>query len=169
MSDTATEYSTRTPRLRRVFVSAVVALAAVALFVEPVARRELSDGRTVDFGLLQLKLAYNSGVAFSMGDQLPMWIVLTVTAVITAGIGVYAWRTAPSSSLAAMIGLSLMVAGAAANVIDRAVDGRVTDYFHTGWWPTFNLADTYLTCGVVLLLAALLRESTQEPPNESSS
>ncbi|MER2243853.1 MAG: hypothetical protein ABS979_29615, partial [Rhodococcus sp. (in: high G+C Gram-positive bacteria)] len=63
-------------------MSAVVALTAVALFVEPVARQELSDGRTVDFGPLQLKLAYNSGVAFSMGDQLPMWIVLTVTAVI---------------------------------------------------------------------------------------
>ena len=61
MSDTATEYSTRTPRLRSVFVSAVVALTAVALFVEPVARQELSDGRTVDFGPLQLKLAYNSG------------------------------------------------------------------------------------------------------------
>ena len=43
-------------------------------------------------------------------------------------------------------------------MIDRTVDGRVTDYFHTGWWPTFNLADTYLTCGVVLVIGSILWE-----------
>ncbi|CDZ89535.1 signal peptidase II [Rhodococcus ruber] len=158
--------STRTQRLRRVFVLVGIALAAVALLVEPVARHQLSSGRSVDLGVLQLKLAYNSGVAFSMGDQLPTWAVLTVTASITAGIGVYAWRTASVSSMPAMIGFSLMFAGAAANVIDRGIDGKVTDYFHTGWWPTFNLADTYLTCGVVLLIAALLQESIHTSAKE---
>ncbi|TSD94872.1 signal peptidase II [Skermania sp. ID1734] len=166
MSVTAAD-PTRTQRLRRVFVLVGIALAAVALLVEPVARRQLSDGRSVDLGVLQLKLAYNSGVAFSMGDQLPTGVVLTITAAITAGIGVYAWRTASANSMTAMIGFSLMFAGAAANVIDRGLDGKVTDYFHTGWWPTFNLADTYLTCGVALLIAALFWESTRTPAKAS--
>ncbi|MCP6220912.1 signal peptidase II, partial [Klebsiella pneumoniae] len=74
------------------------------------------------------------------------------------GIGVYAWRTVPTGSPLGTVGLSAIVAGAAANVIDRTVDGRVTDYFHTGWWPTFNLADTYLTCGVVLVIGSILWE-----------
>ncbi|MFH5210137.1 signal peptidase II [Antrihabitans sp. NCIMB 15449] len=161
--------SARARRSRRLFVAVSVALAAVALIVEPIVRQALSAGRTIDLGPLQLKLAYNTGVAFSLGNQLPTWVVLSITAGITAGIGAYAWRSAPINSLAAVVGLAAIFAGAAANVIDRAVDGKVTDYFHTGWWPTFNLADTYLTCGVVLLIAALLLESTRESEKESSS
>lgn len=170
MSETAARWP-HGGRSRWVLVVVVVALAAAALLVEPVARRKLSDGRTVDLGLLQLKLAYNSGVAFSLGDQLPAAIVLAVTATITAGVGLYAWRTVPTSSLVGVVGLSAILAGAAANVIDRAGDGNVTDYFHTGWWPTFNLADTYLTCGVVLLIASLLfaPTSTDSAPAKESS
>ncbi len=148
------------------FLTGGVAFAAVALLLEPVARRELADGRVVDLGPLQLKLAYNSGVAFSFGDQLPLWVLLSITAVITAGIGVYGWRTASFSAPVTVLGFSLIFAGAAANVVDRMIDGKVTDYFHTGWWPTFNLADTFLTCGIVLLLVAhlwdFIRESTPE-------
>lgn len=40
-----------------------------------------------------------------------------------------------------------MIGGAVANLVDRARDGVVTDYLHTGWWPTFNLADTFLVTG----------------------
>lgn len=156
--------SIRTGSTRRVILVVVgLALIAIALSAEPVARRTLSGARTVDMGLLQLKLAYNSGVAFSIGQQLPAWIILAVTAAITLGVGIYAWRTVPTASLVGTVGWSAILAGAAANVIDRAVDGKVTDYFHTGWWPTFNLADTYITCGVVLLVASLICESTHDP------
>jgi signal peptidase II len=110
------------------------ALAALALILDPVARDALSDGRALDLGLLQLRLTYNTGVAFSLGDQLPTAVVLTVTAAITATIGVYAWRTAPDSHPLQTLGFAAIVAGATANVIDRFLDGTVTDYFHTGWF-----------------------------------
>ena len=50
----------------------------------------------------------------------------------------------------------LLAAGTAVSAqrFQVKLGGKVTDYFHTGWWPTFNLADTYLTCGVALLIAA---------------
>ncbi|MBM4554970.1 signal peptidase II [Prescottella equi] len=147
---------------RRTLVAVAVVLAAVALVVDPIARESLSGGRSVDLGLLQLRLAYNTGVAFSLGDQLPTVVVLAVTAAITAAISVFAWRTAPESRPIQTIGLAAIVAGAAANVIDRLLDGKVTDYFHTGWFATFNLADTYITCGVVLVIGALLLESNEE-------
>lgn len=147
-------------RGRGSLVVLVGALAALALVLDPVARDALAGGRALDLGLLQLRLAYNTGVAFSLGAQLPTAVVLAVTAALTATIGVFAWRTAPDSPLIQTIGLAAIVAGATANVIDRFLDGKVTDYFHTGWWPTFNLADTYITCGVVLVLGALLFEST---------
>ena len=44
-----------------------------------------------------------------------------------------------------------MIGGALANVIDRAGDGEVTDFLHTGWWPTFNLADTFLVTGFIVI------------------
>ena len=155
--------STPTPRPRRVFIIIAIALGSIAVLSEPILRGQLSDGRTVDFHLLQLKLAYNTGVAFSVGGQLPTAIVLAVTGSITVGIGIYAWRTVPTSPVAGTVGLAAILAGAVANLIDRTIDGKVTDYFHTGWWPTFNLADTYLTCGVVLLIGSLLFEPSPRP------
>lgn len=157
-------------RRRRISLIALAsALVIIASAIDPLAREALSEGRVMGSELLQLRLAYNSGVAFSLGDQLPTVAILAVTATITVAIGVFAWRTAPTNSLIQNVGLAAVVAGATANVIDRLSDGRVTDYFHTGWWPTFNLADTYITCGVVLLLAALLLESTAKnhTPRES--
>lgn len=147
-------------RSRGIVVVLVSALAAVALVLDPVARDALSGGRAIDLGLLQLRLAYNTGVAFSFGDQLPTAVVLAVTAALTATISVFAWRTAPGSPPIQIIGLAAIVAGATANVLDRILDGKVTDYFHTGWFPTFNLADIYITCGVILVIGALLLEST---------
>ncbi|CAB4907413.1 signal peptidase II [Rhodococcus kroppenstedtii] len=160
-------------RSRWTLTIVVAVLVAAALAVDPVASRALSDGRVVELGALQLKLAYNSGVAFSVGNGLPPWVLIAVTTTITAAIGVYAWRTVPTGSPTGTVGLAAIVAGAAANVIDRAADGRVTDYFYTGWWPTFNSADTYLTCGVVLVIIATLRDGathsdTPPPPGTTT-
>ncbi len=149
-------------RGRRALIAVVVVLAAIAMIIDPIAREALTGGRTVDLGLVNLRLTYNTGVAFSLGDQLPAAVVLAVTAAITAAITVFTWRTAPDSNPIQTIGLAAIVAGAAANVIDRLVDGQVTDYFHTGWFATFNLADTYITCGVVLVIGAILLEPARK-------
>ncbi|WP_045821432.1 signal peptidase II [Williamsia herbipolensis] len=163
MRGVATDRLTRTQHLRWVFVVLSATLVAVPLLVEPLARRRLGGGGTFDLGPLQLKLAYNSGVAFSFGDRLPAWVILAVTATITLVVGAYTWCAAATSSPALVVALSVVFAGAGANVIDRAADGKVTDYFHTGWWPTFNLADVYIIFGLVLLLGALWRDSTPDP------
>ncbi len=115
--------------------------------------------RTTDLGLLQLRLAYNPGVAFSLGDTLPTWLIATGTGIATLAIAVYAWRTAATTALLGRVGLAAILAGATGNLIDRATDGVVTDYLHTGWFPTFNLADTLVTCGAVLLILASWRGS----------
>lgn len=63
------------------------------------------------------------------------------------------WRTAPTASRLWGGALAAVLGGAAANLLDRAPDGQVTDYLHTGWWPTFNLADVFIVCGGLLLVA----------------
>ena len=66
-------------RSRWTLAIVVAVLVAAALAADPVARRALSDGRVVELGLLQLKLAYNSGVAFSVGNGLPPWVLIAPT------------------------------------------------------------------------------------------
>ncbi|MEW1599499.1 signal peptidase II [Streptomyces sp. NPDC093808] len=156
---TATD--TRTPRTAARTRAAAAALAATAagadLGVKTWANTTLADG-PVHLGLLDLRLAFNPGVAFSLGDTLPAWMVIAFTGAITVTIGVYAWRTAPQSRASAAA-LATILGGAAANLADRAADGQVTDYLHTGWWPTFNLADVFIVCGGLAAAALTWRRT----------
>lgn len=129
---------------------AAAAVAAIDLAAKAVSEARLADS-SVDLGLLQLQLAYNSGVAFSMGDRLPVGVIVAVTAAISVAFAVYAWRRAPQAGWIERIAGGAVIGGALANVVDRALDGRVTDYLHTGWWPTFNLADTLLVTGFIVI------------------
>ncbi|WP_372446544.1 signal peptidase II [Nocardioides palaemonis] len=114
-------------------------------------------GTSVDLGLLQLQLAYNSGVAFSLGNRLPVAVIVAITAAIALTLTVYAFRRAPRAGWVERIAAGAVIGGAVANVIDRAGDGVVTDYLHTGWWPTFNLADAFLVTGFLVLALAHTR------------
>lgn len=72
-------------------------------------------------------------------------------------MAVFAWRAAIESTVPMRVGLSGILAGAVGNLVDRAGDGVVTDYLHTGWWPTFNLADVFITLGAATVLIATVR------------
>ncbi|WP_308283228.1 signal peptidase II [Pseudonocardia nigra] len=144
------------PRRRALFAVLVVGLVALAWVTKEVVEGLLADGRAVDLGLLQLRLTYNTGVAFSLGAGLPTGVVLGVTGAVTLAIAVYAWFTVPAVPLIGLLGLAGVVAGAVTNLVNRALDAAVTDYFHTGWFPTFNLPDALLTVGVVLVVISTL-------------
>lgn len=107
---------------------------------------------------LALRKAYNSGAAFSfLGDasgwQRWFFIVLAV-----AVIGVLlAWLRRLTAEQARMaLALSLILGGAAGNLIDRVVYGHVIDFidlYYGAWhWPTFNIADSAITLGACLLV-----------------
>lgn len=139
-------------------VMAVVAavLVGVDLGVKALIEQRLGDGRTLDVGILDLRLGYNTGAAFSVGSDLPGWLVLAVTAAVTVVVAGFAWVTAGRARTSGWLvaGLAAVVGGAVGNLVDRAGDGRVTDYLHTGWFPTFNLADVFITCGAVVFAAS---------------
>ena len=152
-------------------VGICVALFAVAAAAGRLADQTLTNGPGPSVGPVELRLVYNSGVAFGMGNTLPGWLVAVATGAVIVAIGVYAWRTAPTTTVLGRVGLAAIMAGALANFVDRALDGEVTDYLHTGWFPTFNLADVYITCGAVALLVATLwnerRPNRHREPNQS--
>jgi len=144
------EAGTRARTGRVVVLLAAATVAAIDLAAKAISEARLADS-SVDLGVLQLRLAYNSGVAFSMGDRLPVGVIVAITAAIAVAIMVYAWRRAPQAGWVERIAGGAVIGGALANVVDRARDGRVTDYLHTGWWPTFNLADTFLVTGFIVI------------------
>jgi lipoprotein signal peptidase len=59
-------------------------------------------------------------------------------------------------SAAQRVGFGLIIGGALGNVADRLLDGHVTDFFQVGAFPIFNVADSCITVGVVILLAESL-------------
>ena len=132
----------------------VVLVAATAATIDLTAKAA-SEARlansTVDLGLLQLRLGYNSGMAFSMGDKLPAGVIVAITTMISIALAAYVWHRALHARRVETIAGGAVLGGAVANVIDRARDGVVTDYLHTGWWPTFNLADTVRVTGFIVI------------------
>ncbi|MGK9464976.1 signal peptidase II (plasmid) [Streptomyces sp. G6] len=148
---------------RRTGLLALAAVLAVAdLGIKAWAERAL-PGAPVEGGPLDLELAFNPGVAFSFAADAPAWTLIAVTALITTAVAVSLWRTAPAARRLWGIALAATLGGALANLIDRAPDGQVTDYVHTGWWPTFNLADVFIVCGGLLLVALSWRDGRPQP------
>jgi signal peptidase II len=126
---------------------------------------EIGHPVTVIPGFFALRLAHNPGAAFSLladagGWQRAFFIALGL--VVSAGIAWWMWRLADRERWTSL-GLALILGGALGNVIDRILHGHVIDFldFHyRQWhWPTFNLADSAITVGAAVLIAAELFSS----------
>jgi signal peptidase II len=120
-------------------------------------------------GVLQLKYTTNSGGAFGVFDG-AVWLFLTATIVVCAVI-VFASFNLPNSTIA--VALGLVLAGAIGNLTDRAVrgggffGGHVTDFLAFAKnptaqpvWPVFNVADSAIVAGALLILFASIRKTT---------
>ena len=150
-------------RIKIVLLVSAAVLAASDLVIKALAEALLSNGATVDLGLVNLKLLYNTGVAFSLGADLAPWLVVAATATIVLAMAWYAVSTAPAMPALSRAGAAMVLGGGAGNLVDR-LDGRgVVDYLHSGWFPTFNLADVFVTAGVGLYILGTLLASREQP------
>ena len=118
--------------------------------------------------LLNFTLMYNEGAAFSFLSSAggwQRWFFAVFALVMTVVLVVWLLRLKPHERLTAMA-LSLVAGGAVGNLIDRVLTGRVVDFidFYVGdWhWPAFNVADSAITLGVVLLLLTSLRAEPEK-------
>ncbi|MFR9802660.1 signal peptidase II [Pseudonocardia sp. RS010] len=149
-------------------VVAVAGLMAAAVVLVDVITKWLADtrlpGAAVDLGIGRLQLSHNTGVAFSVGDGLPGWMVLGLTSLVTAGVAV----AIVLGLLAPPVPAGLVLGGAVANIVDRVPDGAVTDFLWLGWFPTFNLADTAITLGALGLLWGAWRGARAEARSGSA-
>ena len=106
---------------------------------------------------LNWTLVYNSGAAFSFLAQAGGWQrwFFTSVGIIAALIMIWLIRKNSHQTIFSLA-LSLVLSGAIGNVIDRIIYGAVVDFVdvhYMGWhWPAFNIADSAITIGVILLI-----------------
>ncbi|SNC60879.1 signal peptidase II [Kytococcus aerolatus] len=151
-------------------VAGIVALWAVLDQVtKEWALRELERGQPVELlgDLLQLRLVFNPGAAFSLGTGITP--VITAFAAIVLVALLWFSRQLVSSTWA--VALGLVGGGALGNLVDRLLRapgvarGHVVDFLELPNWPVFNVADIGVTCGAALVVLLALRgiEPTEAP------
>ncbi|MCR2036496.1 signal peptidase II [Adlercreutzia caecimuris] len=108
-------------------------------------------------GLVQFRLAHNTGAAWGMFDD-STFALGVMSLLVCAALTAYLIATAKRANLAEVIGVALVVAGGLGNALDRFTLGYVVDFIDTTFieFPTFNVADIGVTCGFVLFFAGML-------------
>ncbi len=123
----------------------------------------LYESRPVIEGLFHLTYVRNPGAAFGIFSQhgeafrRPFFIGVTVLALVVIGVAV---RRLPRERPWTLTALGLVFGGAVGNLIDRIRWGEVVDFLDVFWkshhWPAFNVADSAITVGMTILIAAEL-------------
>jgi signal peptidase II len=140
-----------------------LAVTAVIIFLDlqtkQMVSEELALYRPVEvFSWLNITLAHNYGAAFSFLSDAggwQRWFFIVLASAVSVVLLVWILRL-PRKEWMTGLGLALVLGGAIGNLVDRIRLGYVVDFidFHVGDWhyPAFNVADSAITCGVILLL-----------------
>lgn len=145
---------------RGIIAGIIVALIVIDQLVKAYIVQNLALGEIKSWipNLVSLTYLQNRGAAFSMlQDQ--QWFFAVITLVVMAGAVWYLHKHIEDSWWL-VTGLVLIIAGGLGNFIDRISQGFVVDMFHLDFinFAIFNVADSYLTVGVLVLLLAMLKE-----------
>jgi len=116
----------------------------------------------------------NPGIAFSMfADANSAWVRFVLVGGSLIVIGAVAWMLVASKTGGTLTGagLALLLGGATGNVTDRILHGAVTDFFEVWFgsyhYPAFNVADSAITIGAVLILIEVLFPPSKIPSSGS--
>ena len=137
-------------------VALVLLLALFDQIVKQVFEALLTPQTVVPvLGPLHWFLTFNEGVAFSMLSFMGSWGLVVLTGLILCLV-IYLWSRTPRAHRFAWFGFALVAGGALGNLVDRALLGHVVDYvllMAGGWsFAVFNLADSFITIGAVMVL-----------------
>lgn len=115
-----------------------------------------------------LVMAWNPGVSFSLLQIDSAWMPWILSAVALAIVTVLAFWLRKADRRLPALAIGLVIGGALGNVIDRVQYGAVADFLDFHWggfhWPAFNVADSAISIGVVMLIGDALfgsRESSK--------
>jgi len=102
----------------------------------------------------------NSGAAFGMFQNGNL--VFTILAIIVIIAIIYYYPQVEANDWTLKLAMGLQLAGASGNLIDRLMVGKVTDFISVGTFPVFNVADSSITVGVIVLLIGVWIKERQE-------
>lgn len=126
----------------------VIVLDQVSKFL---VRAHMFPGQSIpEEGLFRITYVTNIGGVFGiLGNQ--AFLIFLTTAVGIAAILLYS-RYPLFNRMLVRVALGLLLGGAMGNLIDRLFLGQVVDFIDVGFWPVFNLADSAIVVGTILVL-----------------
>lgn len=141
------------------FWSIAIGITILDFITKQIAESSLQRGQPVDVlgDVLRFTLGYNTGIAFGMSlGGASRWLLVGVT-VLTMGLIFWLFRSVDARHKLQIVAFGLIMGGAAGNLLDRIFgDHGVIDFIDVGvgatrFW-TFNIADSGITIGAILLI-----------------
>ncbi len=129
-------------------------------FAKLLAISAMSLGQSIKVlpGVFHITLVFNKGAAFGLLRDRAAIFVIVSTFVVTLII-LFAWKHKGLGALLS-VSLGLILGGAIGNLVDRMTYGYVIDYFDFRVWPVFNVADSAISAGVILLAVSAFFKKT---------
>ncbi|HEU4527626.1 MAG TPA: signal peptidase II [Actinomycetota bacterium] len=156
---------TRHARLAAILYAVAAGAYVLDRITKAWAEASLADRPPIEVisGVLHLTYTTNSGGAFGLGQSAP-WLFAAATIVVVGIIVVVSSRL---TWVLTAVGLGLVLGGALGNLTDRAIrgpglTGRVIDFVDVRVWPVFNIADSAVLIGAVLLAVSSFRREEPE-------
>jgi signal peptidase II len=149
----------------------LVAVAAAAIVADQVTKHIVTSTLGLDesvhvVGPLSIHHVQNSGIAFGLFSSATAVVTVLTGVAIVWMVVFFARSGARHPVLPAALGL--LIGGSLSNLVDRIRLHHVTDFIDLGWWPAFNLADSFIVIGVAILLGALvLADRAPRPPRRT--
>jgi signal peptidase II len=146
----------------------LAAVAIAAIIADQVTKHVVTGTLSLDdsvhvVGPLSIHHVQNSGIAFGLFSSATAVVTVVTSVAIVWMIVFFARSGSRHPVLPAALGL--LIGGSLSNLFDRVRLHHVTDFIDLKWWPAFNLADSFIVIGVLILLAALV--AADRPPKPS--
>lgn len=136
-----------------VLVTAIFTFDRVSKYI--ISKYPLGYGKKI-FDFFYITYIENTGAAFGMGKNLnPLFVFVTI---ILIGVILYYKNYLAGFGLKAKTAVLFILGGAFGNLYDRIVYGRVIDFLDFRIWPVFNIADSFITIGGILLAVSFLKK-----------
>jgi signal peptidase II len=122
----------------------------IDLFSKFLVQNFLKSDIAIIENFFNIRYAENYGIAFSL--QLPFYLIFILNISILAFFVLYIKKEVYLEKIISVLSVSLVISGGIANLIDRAMNGFVVDFISIHKYPIFNLADIFISLGVLFLI-----------------
>ena len=117
-------------------------------------------------GFFRITYSLNTGIAFGLLEN-QSTILITILPIFAIGFLIYYYKKQMQSNRLIRIIFGLQLGGAFGNIIDRIFTGSVIDFIDIGPWYIFNIADSSIVCGLILLIFFIILQEQYKTQNQA--